>query len=110
VTARTIEDQLREQYFALLPELARVAEHLTTQVQYSILPIARHLVPHESLAVKTRVKDCNSSIDKLRRSNPGGVFDRDHPEIYTLLSLRDLGLPLRARTERPERELPPNHG
>ncbi len=89
-TTRTIEDQLREQYFALLPELTRVAEHLKTQIQYSILPIARHLKPHENLVVKARVKACDSAIDKLRRRNPGGVFDRDRPEIYTLLSLRDL--------------------
>lgn len=67
-----------------------MAEHLKTQVQYSILPIARLLKPHESLVVKARVKECNSAIDKIRRGNPGGVFDRDHPEIYTLLSLRDL--------------------
>jgi len=99
VTARTIEDQLREQYFALLPEMTRVAEHLKTQVRYSILPISRHLKPHENLVVKVRVKECNSAINKLQQynpidpllpRNPGGVFDRDRPEIYTLLTLRDL--------------------
>jgi len=90
VAERTIEDQLREQYVTLLPELTRVAEHLKTQIEYFLLPIARHLKPHESLLVKARVKDCNSAIDKLRRGNPGGVFDRNHPEIYNLLSLRDL--------------------
>jgi ppGpp synthetase/RelA/SpoT-type nucleotidyltranferase len=90
VADRTIEDQPREQYDTLLPELTRVAEHLKTQVQYSILPIARKLKHHESLIVKARVKDCTSAIDKLRRSNPGGVFDRDRPEINTLLDLRDL--------------------
>jgi hypothetical protein len=26
----------------------------------------------------------------MRRRNPGGVFDRDRPELYSLLSLRDL--------------------
>lgn len=99
MAARTVEDQLREQYDTLLPELTRVAEHLKTQVQYSILPIARKLRHHESLIVKSRVKECNSAINKLQQynpidpslpRNPGGVFDRDRPEIYTLLDLRDL--------------------
>jgi ppGpp synthetase/RelA/SpoT-type nucleotidyltranferase len=99
VIFRSIEDQLREEYFALLPEMARLAEHLKTQIQYSILPIARKLKLHESLVVKARVKDCNSAISKLEKinpsdplggRNPGGVFDRDHPELYTLRSLRDM--------------------
>jgi len=99
VVARTVEDQLREQYDTLLPELTRVAEHLKTQIQYSILPIARKLRHHEGLIVKARVKECNSAINKLQQynpihpslpRNPGGVFDRDHPESYTLLDLRDL--------------------
>jgi hypothetical protein len=99
VTTRSIEDQLREEYFALLPEMTRLAEHLKTQIEYSILPIARKLKFHKSLVVKARVKDCNSAISKLEkinpndplgRRNPGGVFDRDHPELYTLRSLRDM--------------------
>jgi len=99
MTERSIEDRLREQYFTLLPQMVRVAEHLKTQVQYSLLPIARLLTPQENLAVRVRVKDCTSAIDKLRQynpldpsaaRNPGGVFDRDLPQMYNLLSLRDL--------------------
>jgi ppGpp synthetase/RelA/SpoT-type nucleotidyltranferase len=99
VAVRSIEDQLREQYFILLPEMVRAAEHLKTQIQYNILPIARRLKPHENLIVKARIKECDSAINKLRQRNPidplairnpGGVFDRDRPELYTLLSLRDL--------------------
>ncbi len=90
MVTRTIEDQLREQYVTLLHDMTRVADHIKTHIEYFILPITRHLKPHESLIVKARVKDCNSAIDKLRRGNPGGVFDRNHPEIYSLLSLRDL--------------------
>jgi hypothetical protein len=99
VIVRSIEDQLREEYFTLLPEMTRLAEHLKTHIQYSLLPISRHLKPRENLVVKARVKECSSAISKLekinpndplRRRNPGGVFDRDHPELYTLRSLRDL--------------------
>jgi ppGpp synthetase/RelA/SpoT-type nucleotidyltranferase len=92
VKIRTIEDKLREEYFELLPEMTRVADLLKTQIQYSILPITRELKNHETLVVKSRVKECNSAIDALRRrsGDNGAVFDPDQPEIYTLLTLRDL--------------------
>lgn len=94
---RTVEDQLREQYFVLLPEMTRIAEHLKTTIQYVLLPLSRNLQPYESLIVKARVKQCVSAIAKLEQfnpvdglRNPGAVFDRDRPDIYTLLALRDL--------------------
>jgi hypothetical protein len=90
VTERTIDDQLREEYFGLLPEMVRTAEQLKTQIQYSLLPITRELKSHESIVVKSRVKECTSAIEALRRryADQGGVFDPDHPENYTLRSLR----------------------
>jgi hypothetical protein len=92
VKTRTVEDQLREEYFALLPEMTRLAEHLKTQIQYSILPITRQLKNHETLVVKSRVKECNSAIDSLRRRyrDHGAIFDPDQSADYTLLSLHDL--------------------
>ena len=87
---RSIEDLLREQYFQLVPEMTRIADHLKTQIQFRLLQVASDLRPHENLVVKSRVKECNSAIDALRRRNPGGVFDRDHPELYSLLTLPDL--------------------
>jgi hypothetical protein len=99
VTPRTIEDRLREQYFTFLPGMTRAAEYLKTRIEYSLLPISRQLESHENLVVKARVKECGSAIDKLRkynpsdpqgRRNPGGVFDRDRPEQYSLLTLRDM--------------------
>jgi hypothetical protein len=96
---RSIEDRLREQYFDLLPSLAKAAESFKTHLQYSLLDVARSLTAYENMQVKVRVKDCASSIDKLRqinpmdptaRRNPGAVFDRDMPEKYDLLLLRDL--------------------
>jgi hypothetical protein len=96
---RSIEDQLREQYFDLLPIMTVVAADMKTRVEYALLPVNRALGPHENLQVKVRVKDCASAIDKLRQfnpldpsaeRNPGGVFDPEMPGKYTLLSLRDL--------------------
>jgi ppGpp synthetase/RelA/SpoT-type nucleotidyltranferase len=92
VKERTIDDQLREEYFDLLPEMIKTAEHLKTQIQFSILPITRELKSHESVVVKSRVKECTSAIEALRRryADQGAVFDPDHPENYTLRSLHDL--------------------
>lgn len=88
--AREIEDRLREEYFTGVPTLSRVAEHFKTQVQYLLLTITAGLSSFESVIVKSRVKDCNSAIDALRRRSVGGAFDRDSPESYSLFSLKDL--------------------
>jgi ppGpp synthetase/RelA/SpoT-type nucleotidyltranferase len=87
---RSIEDRLREQYFELLPKMTRVLQSFTTEIEYLLRLIRKDLAPHETLVVKSRIKDCGSAIDKLRRREPGGVFDRDMPDKYSLLALRDL--------------------
>jgi len=85
---RTPEDRLREQYFDLLPEIRRVAEHLETEVRYHILPISRQLHRFEQIAIKSRIKECDSAVDSLRRRQIGKFFRR--PQSYTLLDLKDL--------------------
>jgi ppGpp synthetase/RelA/SpoT-type nucleotidyltranferase len=87
---RTIEDRLREEYFDLLPDIRRVAEHLEAEVKYCLLPISRRLDKYEQIAINSRIKECESSLDALRRRQEGGTFDRDQPELYTLTSLNDL--------------------
>ena len=39
MSGRTIEDRLREQYFALLPEITRVAEELEARMRHCLLPM-----------------------------------------------------------------------
>jgi len=87
---RTIEDHLREEYFQLLPDVRRVVEHLETEIRYCLLPISRTLRKHERLEVASRVKDCESALDSLRRRQEGATFDRDQPRLYSLTSLNDL--------------------
>ncbi len=70
--------------------MVRTAEHLKTQIQYSLLPITQELKSHETVVVKSRVKECISAIEALRRRYPGTIFDPDRPEIYTLRTLHDL--------------------
>lgn len=93
---RTIEDQLRQEYFELLPEIRRVEAQLKAEVQYRVLPILRDLGLREQLVVISRVKECESAVSALRRRKYNGerrdfaTFDRSKPEDYSLLQLRDL--------------------
>jgi len=87
---RTIEDRLREQYSKLLPEARRVAEFLEAEIKYHLLPISRHLDEYERVLVTTRVKECESAIDSLRRRQATGTFDTERAPAYTLTGLPDL--------------------
>lgn len=87
---RTVEDRLREEYFALLPDIHRVAEQLETEVRYCILPISLKLAEHERAVVTSRIKKCESALDALRRRQEARVFQTDPPKDYTLTSLPDL--------------------
>jgi ppGpp synthetase/RelA/SpoT-type nucleotidyltranferase len=87
---RTVEDRLREEYFTLLPEINRVADRLETEIRYLMLPVSGVLHRHERLAVKCRVKSCESALEKLRRRQQGRIFQRDRPDLYSLTSLNDL--------------------
>ncbi len=88
---RTVEDRLREQYFDLLPEIRRIVDEIDARVRYALLPISQNLSGHERLVVNSRIKSCESSIDKLRRQqHEGGTFDPSAIDDYTLLALKDL--------------------
>jgi ppGpp synthetase/RelA/SpoT-type nucleotidyltranferase len=88
--SRTVEDQLREQYFQLLPEIRRVAGQLQAQINYHLLPITNALQAHEQPVVKARVKECDSAVDALRRRQEWASFDNDQKGRYKLANLNDL--------------------
>lgn len=87
---RSVEDRLREQYIALLPETRRVVERLETEVRYCLLPLLGSLRKYERLAVTARVKECESALGALRRRQEGATFDPDQAESYRLTALNDL--------------------
>jgi len=60
------------------------------EVRYYLLPISCQLDKYERIMVKSRIKECDSALDALRRRQEGKTFDRDRPELYTLLDLNDL--------------------
>jgi len=45
---------------------------------------------YERLIVTSRIKDCESAIEALRRRQEGATFDTDRPEMYSLDDLSDL--------------------
>lgn len=87
---RTIEDRLREEYFSLLPDIRRVLDELEAEVKYGLIPISRQLHEFERLVVTSRVKECESALESVRRRQEGATFDREQPELYSLASLNDL--------------------
>ena len=86
---RTIEDRMHEEYFDLLPEIRRVGQHLEAEIRYH-LPVSKRLNKYERQVITSRVKDCESALQKPRGKQEGATFDHDHPERYSLASLNDL--------------------
>jgi hypothetical protein len=87
---RTIEDLLREEYFDLLPDIRRVVQELEAEIRYYTLSTSRSLKSPERLEVTSRIKECESALDALRRHQESRAFDTDRPELYTLSALPDL--------------------
>ena len=85
---RTVEDRLREEYFDLLPEIRRVTEHLEAEIKYRLLPVSRGLDSFERIAVRSRIKECESAVESLRSRQQFATFDPD--KTYTLAGLKDL--------------------
>jgi hypothetical protein len=90
MSERTVEDRLREEYFALLPESRRLLEELEAEVRHCLLPLSSSLDRYEKIEVNSRVKDCESALGALRRRQEFATFDPDRADSYTLTSLNDL--------------------
>jgi hypothetical protein len=90
MTKRTVEDRLREEYFALLPDIRRLLEELEAEVQYSLVSLLSRLDRHEKITVTSRIKDCESALGALRRRQEGNIFDPDRSDKYSLKTLNDL--------------------
>jgi ppGpp synthetase/RelA/SpoT-type nucleotidyltranferase len=81
---------LREEYFNLLPDVRRVLDELEADVRHCLIPISIRLDKHEKLVVTSRIKECESALDSLRRRQESPIFDRGQPELYSLGRLNDL--------------------
>lgn len=85
---RAVEDILREEYFALLPEIRRALIETETRARAAILELSLKLRKYERIVVSARVKECDSAIDSLRRRQEFGLFDPS--TAYSLTSLHAL--------------------
>ena len=81
-----VTSRLREQYFLLLPKLRLLAARIETEIRYHLRKIAQELEPYEQIVVRSRVKDCESAIRKLK--GEGNVFAPE--QTYSLVDLNDL--------------------
>ena len=88
---RKVEDYLREEYSILLPGVRRATAELETQVRHLLLPVSKDLARHEQLVVRSRVKECESAIEALRRRAEPAEFERgDDAALPSLTTLNDL--------------------
>lgn len=90
MSTRTIEDQLRSEYFDLLPHIRRVAYEAETEVRYLLMPVMRSLESHEKIVVKSRVKTCERAIRALQRRPEFFKLDDPTCDPPSLRALRDL--------------------
>ena len=90
MTLQSTEDRLRAEYFQILPTLRRVQNHLETEIRYALLPLSGSVATHERVVVTSRIKDCESAIEKLRRKEQGRRFNPDLMSTYRLRNLKDL--------------------
>lgn len=86
--SRTVEDALREEYFALLPDIRRALLETETRARAALLEVSLAAERYERIAITARMKECESAIDSLKRHQPLRGFDAN--VTYTLTSLRDL--------------------
>jgi ppGpp synthetase/RelA/SpoT-type nucleotidyltranferase len=87
---RTVEDRLRAEYFDLIPDMQRTLVALDSVVRQHLLSISVSLNRYEQVRVVSRLKECASAIDALRRRQQGRVFDPEKAETYSLSDLPDL--------------------
>lgn len=87
---RTVEDRLRAEYFDLLPDMQRTLVALEAEVRHHLLPVMISLNRYEQVRITSRLKECESAVDSLRRRQEARVFDPERREAYSLSNLRDL--------------------
>lgn len=68
--------------------MQRTAVALDAELRHRLLQPMLQLRRYEQIRIVSRLKECESALDSLRRRQDAGVFDPERH--YTLTSLRDL--------------------
>ena len=63
---------------------------MEAEVRHSLLTLSNRLDRYERLAVTSRIKDCESALEGLRRRQEAATFDPNRADSYTLTDLNDL--------------------
>lgn len=87
---RTVRDRLRAEYFDLVPGMQRTLVALEADVRHLLLPVMIGLNRYEQMRIVSRLKECESAVDALRRRQEARDFAPERAETYTLTALRDL--------------------
>jgi ppGpp synthetase/RelA/SpoT-type nucleotidyltranferase len=89
-SSRTVEDRLRAEYFELLPDIRRTLLETETRVRRDLLEVSLGLERYERVLVTSRIKECDSAVDALRRRLPWGLFVAERADEYSITALPDL--------------------
>jgi ppGpp synthetase/RelA/SpoT-type nucleotidyltranferase len=90
IAPRTVEDRLRAEYFDLVPDMQRTLVALDSEVRHRLVPLIIALNRYEQIRIVSRLKECGSAVDALRRRQELRRFDEDNSQSYSLTGLRDL--------------------
>jgi hypothetical protein len=63
---------------------------LESDVRHLLLPVMITLDRYEQLRIVSRLKECESAVDALRRRQEARDFETERAETYSLSALRDL--------------------
>jgi ppGpp synthetase/RelA/SpoT-type nucleotidyltranferase len=82
-----IINNLRNEYFRLLPVMLKTRFLLESKIRWCLQSVIYNLKQYQRIEIKSRIKDCESAINSLRRRREG-IFDPD--QEYMLVELKDL--------------------
>jgi len=84
-------DRLRREYFHLLPQMQKLKILLEANIKWHFKSFAYELKKYQRLEFESRIKECDSAIESLRRKkHKQGERDFDDSQSYSLKDLKDL--------------------
>lgn len=88
MSAKQAVNELRQEYFELKAPMCNEHRRLDSDARCFLKELEYGLKEHERIGIESRIKDCDSAVDSLRRKQPGRDFVDG--ESYSLKQLKDL--------------------
>lgn len=85
---KSIINTLRDEYYNILPSLEAANTQINLEISCLLKVIICDLKPHQRIRVITRIKECESAINALRRRKESRTFESNGD--YSLKTLPDL--------------------